>query len=324
MRCPNFISSCFGKNEPSGPTGSANNPGPAPRLATSTNVPPRIYAPNAGRRRGQELQAALRPTSSTSISAAAGQAQNAIPLSDLRAEPAPESAFVETKMAGTKSVPLHSTAESSNAGSAAFVPGDERLKTIEGRLAVGREVLQDVRRIYKNTAFKASNKLRARFDPASEEARAQKAYAETDKVFNKCMTPSIATAIASDAQGHNCYTLSLLAFDRLQKMGVQSCMVNSTAHGCVAMGPIPKGGALPADMRQWPKEIGICDPWCNIVCSAPEYRDRFEEKMAKWKIEGKMIKDDNGVVIAPDNPKWMADVLNGQKYLHMGDLWTKP
>jgi hypothetical protein len=230
MRCnlPKINFPCFGRNETSGSTESGNNADQAPRLASDTNVPSsttasvplRRYVPNTGRHRSEALRAAL-PSSSNSIgtgpTAAAHAHQGALPLSDLEAGPALENAFVETKTAGTNAGPLHSTAEGSHAGSAAFLPGDERLTTIEGRLEAGREVLQNVRSIYKNTEFKASNKLRARFDPAKESARAKKAYAETEKVFNQCMDLSKATALATDAQGHNCYTLSLLALDSLKK-----------------------------------------------------------------------------------------------------------
>lgn len=212
----------------------------------------------------------------------------------------------------------------SDAGAAAILPGDARLQTIEGRLEAGRQVLESVCSIYEHTAFKANNKLNTKLDLADERARAQMANAEAEKVFNQYTNIPLATTLAAQVQGHNCYTLSLLALDGLDKLGVQRCMVSTTAHACVAMGPIPKGGKLPADMRHWPKEIGICDPWCHIVCPAPEYPDRFKEKMAEWKSDGMLIIDGSSAEIAPDEQNWMNEVLNGGRNIHIGDLWTKP
>jgi hypothetical protein len=197
---------------------------------------------------------------------------------------------------------------------------ETRLETSEGRLRYGKGVLEDVRRVYKDSEFKASNKIRAGLDSVQEEERIKKAVAETDKVFAQFTNVSKATELASKAQGHNCYTLSLLALDKLKSQGVESRMLSTTAHACVAMGSIPKG-KLPEDMRQWPSDIGICDPWANIICAAPDYPNLFEAKMAKWKEAGKVLIDGDNKRIAPDDPNWMTEVLRAPRMISKGDFW---
>ncbi|BET96261.1 hypothetical protein [Xenorhabdus taiwanensis] len=38
-----------------------------------------------------------------------------------------------------------------------------------------------------------------------------------------------------------------------------------------------------------PKELWVCDPWANIVCSAEKYNDMWKNKMDKWHYMGKCL-----------------------------------
>lgn len=191
-------------------------------------------------------------------------------------------------------------------------------------LAVGQEVASAVNAQCDHSKFQACNKLMLQNDPVGERARAKNAYAEANKVFDKYTVPAEATKLAEKSEGHNCYTMSLLAMARLKAHGVNACMMHTTAHACVVIGAIPKGGALPADMKQWPKGIGICDPWSNVVCSASDYPERFHEAMAQWHKNGTTLLDDAGAEIDPENAQWKDNVLGSARSLHTGDFWTKP
>jgi len=41
-------------------------------------------------------------------------------------------------------------------------------------------------------------------------------------------------------------------------------------------------GAYPKDFSTWSVTAVICDPWAKIACTAPEYPQKWTEKMDKW------------------------------------------
>lgn len=192
----------------------------------------------------------------------------------------------------------------------------------KGRLAIGQEVAKEVDRIYEASKFRACNRIAGNADLAAESERMANAYAEADKVFHQYTNVSRATELARAAQGHNCYTLSLLALDILKARGVESRMVSTVAHACVAIGPMPKG-RLPDDMRDWPSDISIVDPWSdNIVCPAATYADHFAKTMASWHQRGDRIVDADGHKISPIDEKWSNEVLRGPRVISDGSLWS--
>ncbi|MCG1043138.1 hypothetical protein KQH60_11575 [Mycetohabitans sp. B8] len=77
-------------------------------------------------------------------------------------------------------------------------------------------------------------------------------------------------------------------------------------HAFAIIGAIdPENVNLP--LSAWPSHIYICDPWANIACPAPEYPDKFEQKMKKWHESGKFIGTD-GKWISSLDPKWLSCV----------------
>lgn len=75
------------------------------------------------------------------------------------------------------------------------------------------------------------------------------------------------------------------------------------AHALIAVGEIePELAYLP--LGEWPEHIQICDPWANTTCSAPEYPEKFLEKMDKWQKDNKILLDDKEEWISATNKNW--------------------
>lgn len=155
-----------------------------------------------------------------------------------------------------------------------------------------------------------------------EATRLKNASNETDKVFAQFSNVDRATEIAKSSQGHNCYTLSLIALQKCKDAGLDARMLSTTSHACVLIGPKPTT-PLPQNMKDWPKGYVICDPWAGFSCPAESYTQKFESTMNSWSSHGLVLIDGDGQNIAPNDAKWVNEVTNSQRLLSKGDMWPE-
>lgn len=105
----------------------------------------------------------------------------------------------------------------------------------------------------------------------------------------------------------NCAALAIAAQHVVaqQEPTIQTSLVELTVdHVFAVIGSVrPELVCLP--IQEWPAHLFICDPWANICCPAPDYPDRFKEKMAKWGRGGKRILSAEQEWVAPDRPGWL-------------------
>lgn len=108
----------------------------------------------------------------------------------------------------------------------------------------------------------------------------------------------------------NCHGLAVAAMDYVKSRypNMQVALLGfATDHAVAVLGTL-EAELKAAPLNKWPKHLFICDPWANIVCSAPEYRDKFFAKMEKWKSVDKLILNSSNEWVCPINSKWLACV----------------
>ncbi|MBR7964603.1 hypothetical protein KDW41_29895 [Burkholderia vietnamiensis] len=197
------------------------------------------------------------------------------------------------------------------------------------RLSIAKEVLDDVRKTYyKSPNFKSSNKGHTRVDKALEQDRLNKAGGELNELYGKYrITPrNQHVELAKRARAHNCGELSILATDLLsrKKMIAVQIAIGGTAgtHAFSAILPPGHPGRMSgydmgSDMDKWSDDIIICDPWSNIACPAPKFKELFYEKMNKWNEAGKLLITNNPTdgykEFSANDSKWMDAVIAGKK-----------
>jgi hypothetical protein len=118
----------------------------------------------------------------------------------------------------------------------------------------------------------------------------------------------------------NCGDLARIVAKRTIERGgyAEVWQFDDATHGFAVIGHPPRGTAT--SFRDW-KDVWIVDPWANIACPAPQYIDRFIEKMKKWERAGKGILDD---AVSPLDPAWINAVIDGSKVRKEAPNWSKP
>ena len=177
-------------------------------------------------------------------------------------------------------------------------------------LKIAEAALEHIRtRVYKSN-YKSYNKAYA---PGNEkyhrvELRRQLAQWELFKTrsMRRC------NKVAYDSRAHNCGELADAAVYYLSLQGVTATRAGCSNHVFAIIG----GGdlsRLPVDIRLWPKDIAVCDPWANIACPIGEYTTRFTEKMNKWANDGKVLlwfQQGNLKCLPANNLLWLNSVVN--------------
>lgn len=110
------------------------------------------------------------------------------------------------------------------------------------------------------------------------------------------------------AKSHNCHHLALAALDVLAHRHPElptSLVMLDHAHALVVIGHLDAATAS-QPMSAWPPGLVACDPWSNLSVPANEYPARFAEKMRKWALDGKMIRNDASEWHSPRDPKWLS------------------
>jgi hypothetical protein len=182
----------------------------------------------------------------------------------------------------------------------------------EHNLAAAEETLIHIRTNVYKPNFKSSNKKSAKRDEDYETKRIANAGFEVDWIR---VTPQEQRgAVAYTARGHNCTDLVYAAHFFSSSKGISAKPVYMDGHAVLVIGDNPPD-PLPADMKEWPAHLTICDPWANIACLATDYPSRFTEKMEKWESEGKTIQITGTDFISPNDPEWKRNVLEGKKDL---------
>jgi len=171
----------------------------------------------------------------------------------------------------------------------------------QARLIVASEVLREVRRThYKSPdSLKSPNKVRGGHSMTDENRRRSQADVEIG-IERRALHQAVVDARLESAQdlydivraskAKNCGELALMAIEQFAQRGLKAVNLTIGAHTAAALMPEGHaGGLLERDMRRWDRAIVICDPWSNICCCAPDFEERFCEKMIKWDSDKKML-----------------------------------
>ncbi|WP_139225697.1 hypothetical protein [Paracidovorax konjaci] len=176
------------------------------------------------------------------------------------------------------------------------------------------DVLKFVRETYYKPNLKSGNKVKAEGGPA-EERRQMLATKEVERIRDE--EDELAATMAGKA--HQCGELTLLAMHHLKERGLeaQSLLLGGDEEDAVHEVAIigPASNPLPADMTTWHPDVYVCDPWCNIACSAREYPKEFASKMVKWEKAGKLVGNPPEGFVLPTDKNWVDAVLEGRKML---------
>ncbi len=174
------------------------------------------------------------------------------------------------------------------------------------------DVLKFVRETYYKPNLKSGNKVNG--DGGPEEAdRQERATLEVERIRSQ----DDPLTAAMQGKAHQCQELALLAMHHLQERGLKAQILElggddeAVAHDVAIIGPA--SNPLPADMKKWPQDVFICDPWSNIACSARDYPEKFTRKMKKWEDGGKLIGFQTKGFVLPTDREWVNDVLHGEK-----------
>lgn len=193
----------------------------------------------------------------------------------------------------------------------AVLSSAQRLSPSEAKAAV-TDVLNFVRDTYYRPNLKSGNKVNGNGGP-EEQARQEQATLEVERMRAK---PDPLQA-AKQGKAHQCQELALLAAHHLEERGLAAQILElggddqSVAHDVAVIGRA--SNPLAADMRTWPADVYVCDPWSNIACSARDYPAEFTRKMKKWEDDGKFVGYAPAGFVLPTDPRWMNDVLHGEK-----------
>jgi len=187
-------------------------------------------------------------------------------------------------------------------------------------LVLSATTLIHIRKYVYKPNFKSSNKCSAKRDYGYELARMDNAHQETAKmraemqVHPKEKWGEIAYHVLV---GHNCLELVFAAHFYISLLQGQAKPVFiGNSHTILGVGEVPED--LPVDMKEWPQDLAVCDPWANISCLARDYPDEFKNKMEKWTADGKRIFGlKNKGLISPNDPTWIQNVLEGEKALNI-------
>ncbi|MFK4064159.1 hypothetical protein, partial [Brucella anthropi] len=82
-------------------------------------------------------------------------------------------------------------------------------------------------------------------------------------------------------------------------------------HAFALIGNPPQGGGDTKGFSDY-TDCWVSDPWADIVCPAPEYTDRFLERMQDWERKGRLIREGNDWKL-PTDDNWMTRVCYGNK-----------
>lgn len=174
------------------------------------------------------------------------------------------------------------------------------------------DVLKFVRKTYYKPNLKSGNKVKGDGGP-EEMDRQEKATLEVERMRLQANP----LAAAKDGKAHQCQELALLAMHHLQERGLEAQILElggddeAVAHNVAIIGQAPD--PLPADMRNWPVDVYVCDPWSNIACSVRDYPAEFTRKMQKWEDAGKLVGFQTKGFVLPTDRAWVNDVLHGEK-----------
>ncbi|SDE63130.1 hypothetical protein SAMN05192589_12327 [Paracidovorax valerianellae] len=195
----------------------------------------------------------------------------------------------------------------------AVLSSARRLTLSEAKAAV-TDVLKLVRDTYYRPNLKSGNKVHG--DGGPEEAvRQERATLEVERI--RAQADPLKAAMEGEA--HQCQELALLAMHHLQERGLNAQILElggddeGVAHDVAIIGPAPN--PLPADMKNWPADVYVCDPWSNIACSAKDYPKEFTSKMKKWEDAGKLVGYQPKGFVLPTDRQWVNDVLHGEKMI---------
>jgi hypothetical protein len=177
---------------------------------------------------------------------------------------------------------------------------------------VAKEALKMVRlALYKKKygSYKSTNKFRTT-DPYQELRRVTSGEFCTFKKFEDIGSPRVRSAMLSrsiwQSTSVNCDGLALSALDFISRThpNVQVSSVSVPGHTLALVGTIDIT-CINSPFSEWPSHLYVCDPWANIACPAPEYPQRFAQKMEKWESEHKQIFS-GGEWLSPTNEKWVS------------------
>lgn len=191
--------------------------------------------------------------------------------------------------------------------------------TLETKRAIAQVVLEDVRNLYyKHPNLKSCNKIRLHAERDSEIRRVCEAANQMGELYKNYTLDNI-----KKSKAHNCGELSRLAVDMLLKNNLKAVKIGIVGvvgtHAFAAVLPPSHpdymGFDMGSDMSKWSEDIIICDPWCNISCSAPYFNDFFSKKMDKWVADGKILANSYGGYkeYLANNEDWVRDVVSGEK-----------
>lgn len=178
--------------------------------------------------------------------------------------------------------------------------------------AVAKEALDTVRlALYKKKhgSYKSTNKFRVT-DPYVEFTRVTSgAFTNFNNFRNitdlRQQHASISKSIW-ESTSINCDGLARSAVDFISRThpNIQASTLAIPGHTLAVVGTI-EAKSITSPLSEWPSHLYVCDPWANIVCPAPEYPQRFAEKMEKWEADNKKILH-NGKWISPTDKTWVS------------------
>ncbi|OWQ45800.1 hypothetical protein CDL60_18245 [Roseateles noduli] len=156
-------------------------------------------------------------------------------------------------------------------------------------------------------ACKSDNKKRVGASPPlfPDEDHAELDYPGTAPIHSAARSLSI-----WNARTHNCDGLTAAALDVLAHRHPRlptSSVALGDRHILAVIGTLtPAIASRP--MAAWPPHLQVCDPWARLSCRACDYPMQFREKMARWAIEGKQLRDAEDRWHSPVDPTWLAIV----------------
>lgn len=177
-------------------------------------------------------------------------------------------------------------------------------------LAIAEEALIHIRKYVYKPNFKSANKFSAKRDHGYETQRTSNAAKEIEMI--RALPREERGGFSYTADGHNCTDLVYAAHFWISLKGwLAKPVYISDAHAILLVGDIPEN--LPSDMKEWPENFAVCDPWANICCPSKDYPEEFKKKMGKWEKDGKKITMDGENFISPTDPGWIRKVVESEK-----------
>ncbi|WP_416763170.1 hypothetical protein ACNI65_11605 [Roseateles sp. So40a] len=154
-------------------------------------------------------------------------------------------------------------------------------------------------------ALKSYNKNRSP-EPILMPSESEKAHA------GDLPTAPVQCAVQSadiwQAKSHNGHDLALAALDVIAHRHPDlptNLVTLGRDHTLVVIGHLD-AATVSQPMSSWPPGLVACDPWSNLSVPAREYPERFVEKMRKWTLDGKSIRNEALEWLAPRDPQWIG------------------